>query len=777
MRNPWIQAARLDVSAMLTGVMRRRWLPLAAALALQTTSMAFPGPASVDQSGGQRRNPPVRVAVEAIAIDVQVVDRDGRPVAGLAPDAFNVTINGRRRRVVSAEFIQTRTSSTAPAASSGAAVAPVPQPPAVPAAGRVIMLAVDCLSFSPGVARRAVDAAREFVERLSPEDLVGLFAYPAGPDIDPTIDRGIIMRALDSVVGQREIGPVGQFRLRPSEVIDIASEMPQEDGPILLAVVKRECGDVEDVFCRKRIGADVTSTALYYEAQAHVSLGGLRSLLTKMSGVPGRKTLILVSGGLIASDRPGGRPDISDIGAIAGREAARANTAIYTLNIDTTSEDANSAETRGLPQDLTNLRRDGEVRSRWLENFSGAAGGAFFRVVAGGGDYAYNRILNETSSYYLLGVEPLEADRTGLTQEIKVKVDRRNVTVRSRRWVALPDETATGRRSGSVPDVAAPSKPSASPAAVPPPVVRPLPSALQPLVDAFARGDYAAMHSQLEATIDLANMIRGFRMADPPWPESPRRSSVFALELGIAGLRSDNGFARDQGARLLAEYNARVRQPLGADAFECAWLWAEVAALGGLLRPDTTMAFVNRAPQRCPNEPRLHLAAAIVAEQLWLSASQRSAAATEDVIRRYEEAMKSSETALEARMRAGWMLHRLGKSAQALDLLEVDRDGAPDRYVRYLADLIRGQALHALGRADEAATALRAALAQWPGAQSARIALMTLMLNRGDRLEAAALAEAIESSTEDEFDPWWIYWSGDFRAYPSIIGRLRELSR
>ena len=68
---------------------------------------------------------------------------------------------------------------------------------------------------------------------------------------------------------------------------------------MLLAVVKRECGDVEDVLCRKRIGVDVTSTALYYEAQANVSLGGLRSLLTKMSGVPGRKTLILVSGGLI----------------------------------------------------------------------------------------------------------------------------------------------------------------------------------------------------------------------------------------------------------------------------------------------------------------------------------------------------------------------------------------------------------------------------------------------------------------------------------------------
>ena len=38
--------------------------------------------------------------------------------------------------------------------------------------------------------------------------------------------------------------------------------------------------------------------------------------------------------------------------------------------------------------------------------------------------------------------------------------------------------------------------------------------------------------------------------------------------------------------------------------------------------------------------------------------------------------------------------------------------------------------------------AFRAALQAWPGAQSARVALMTLLVVRGNREEAAALAEA-----------------------------------
>ena len=65
-----------------------------------------------------------------------------------------------------------------------------------------------------------------------------------------------------------------------------------------------------DPFCRQRLITDVTGTALYLEGEATASLGMLRSLVSDMGGFTGRKTVVLISGGMIASDTPGGRPDL-----------------------------------------------------------------------------------------------------------------------------------------------------------------------------------------------------------------------------------------------------------------------------------------------------------------------------------------------------------------------------------------------------------------------------------------------------------------------------------
>jgi tetratricopeptide (TPR) repeat protein len=172
----------------------------------------------------------------------------------------------------------------------------------------------------------------------------------------------------------------------------------------------------------------------------------------------------------------------------------------------------------------------------------------------------------------------------------------------------------------------------------------------------------------------------------------------------------------------------------------------------------------------------LQLAYAIISEQQWLGGTA-SANEEDAILGRYQAAMKSPDTAAEARMRAAWFLCRIGRLDDALRLAEVAPAAGTDPYVRYLTDLVRGQILRARGRPDDAAKAYRDALTAWPGAQSARVALMTLTLSRGDRQEAARLAEAAETEAGTEFDPWWTYWLGDYRAYPAIVGKLRESAR
>jgi tetratricopeptide (TPR) repeat protein len=94
-----------------------------------------------------------------------------------------------------------------------------------------------------------------------------------------------------------------------------------------------------------------------------------------------------------------------------------------------------------------------------------------------------------------------------------------------------------------------------------------------------------------------------------------------------------------------------------------------------------------------------------------------------------------------------------------------------------MRDLVRGQVLRALGRFDAAAESFRRALATFPEAQSARAALMALHVAHGERPEAEALAEAIQTAPDVAFDPWWRYWQGDFRHFPYILATLRELGQ
>src|SRR5262249_29372406 len=149
---------------------------------------------------------------------------------------------------------------------------------------------------------------------------------------------------------------------------------------------------------------------------------------------------------------------------------------------------------------------------------------------------------------------------------------------------------------------------------------------------------------RLADTQDFTTLLRHFRGSDAPWPDAPKRTAVFALELAVAALRSHNPDARDEGGRLLAEYNARVRQPGEPGALEGVWLWIEVAAFEGLFMADSAMLFVPRAVDRCPGEGRLRLAYAIISEQQWL---RGSAGANEEnnILDRYQAAMKSPDTA------------------------------------------------------------------------------------------------------------------------------------
>jgi VWFA-related protein len=307
------------------------------------------------------------------------------------------------------------------------------------------------------------------------------------------------------------------------------------------------------------------------------------------------------------------------------------------------------------------------------------------------------------------------------------------------------------------------------------------------LADAFAARQYQAFEAGVARAAEPARLLREVRTSESRWPATPRREAVFALELVIGGLNRSDNEAHEEAMRLLEQQTQLVRHPFGADRFECAWYWTGIAGLQGLIRPALAETFVARAIGRCPDEPRFHLAAAVVADQHWPVGTTRKLPRQTKVVdpgdahrakvtSLYEAAMQFPSTATEARVRAAWFALRIGEADSALRLINAAAD-TDEPHVRYMREFVRAQVLRDLGRYADAAAAYRQALTIWPGAQSARLALMALQVAHGDRAEGEALSEAIQTAPGNDTDPWWRYWQGDFRAYTAILAALREIAR
>jgi VWFA-related protein len=391
---------------------------LAAGLLLQPTGFA-------------QQAPPFRGGADVILVDVQAVDRQGVPVSDLAATDFRVQLDRRERRVLSAEFVSE--SVVGPGlARADQPVTGVSGQPSDLALGRNIILAIDESSFSASNGLAAKQAATRFVGRANAYDRIGVFRLPVHRrELELTTDRDAAIREIDTVTGLLDYAD-SRYNLSLAEVIDITAG----DREALRRVTERECGSFNaEPLCPRQVQDEALALATMAEIQVERSATGLRTLFEVLSRWQERKVLVLVSGGLLASDRVGARPDVGGLISELGRQAARVNALLYVLHLDNSFIDAFSAKGGGV---RPSMMRESAVLGAGLDRMAGTAGGALIRVEAGSGDYAFDRVLRETSAHYLLGVEALQADRDGQAHAITVRVNRRSTDVRHRRFVVIP---------------------------------------------------------------------------------------------------------------------------------------------------------------------------------------------------------------------------------------------------------------------------------------------------------------------------------------------------
>jgi hypothetical protein len=244
-----------------------------------------------------------------------------------------------------------------------------------------------------------------------------------------------------------------QFHLSASEVIDIVAESEQAGlsqmnagrggrgtvatapGDVLQGVQTRECPSGQQG-CIQGLVIDAAIQAHQMEADLAESLGGIRALLTLLRQYPGRKTVVLISGGMPVNDGPGGWQHDGDEELALGRDAALSSSTIYAIHLDSSLTKVNSTEHRS-PRSVASASRDRQVQQRVLDAFASASGGALLTAPVDTGEASLARILRETSTFYTLAVVPDPKDLDGRPHTLKVNLSAKGLTLRVPRYVVL----------------------------------------------------------------------------------------------------------------------------------------------------------------------------------------------------------------------------------------------------------------------------------------------------------------------------------------------------
>lgn len=372
--------------------------------------------------------PVFRAGADLVVVDAVVVRRDGTPVPGLGPSDFQVTLDGRRRDVVSVEFVQ-----AVPEAMDQVVAGAAPAGAGVPE-GRLIVVAVDEHSIPAGAQASAREAVTRIVDGASAQDELALVTFPGAVAVGPTRDHASVRAAIPEVGGRRVDVPRTRFNLSASEAVQLRSRESVTTGEL----VDRECQRerLSNPSCPQEVREAGTAIADTLEQQGVLTIDALHGVIDHLKDVDGWKHLFVVSAGLPTTTVPGGRPNLTAAAEAVARRAAEANVNLYVLYLNVHFLQHFSAATGW--RSPGSLYQDISMFGSGLQRFAEGAGGAFFQVEVDADPFVA-RAYRETSAFYRLGIRPEPADRGGKPRQIRVTARPSGVTLRYRRFVVIPN--------------------------------------------------------------------------------------------------------------------------------------------------------------------------------------------------------------------------------------------------------------------------------------------------------------------------------------------------
>jgi hypothetical protein len=271
-------------------------------------------------------------------------------------------------------------------------------------------------------------AAVSLLDGLNAADRVGVNAIPRlRNNFTLTTDRIENRKALAGWVPGVYREQLGVYWIGVSEAYDIDAN----DQQIRDKVIARECGAYSPgrvyASCARDVVMESRQMASRLRQRGTQTLDSIRTLGRGLRQLPGPKTIVLVSGGIL---RPESMSSFGDVEA----ELAAAQITLYTLFFEKSEYSA------GRYRQSPTLGEDDRIFEDGLANVTSAAGGTFLRVIGTAETY-FERVATELSASYLLGIEVAATDRNGKPHRVDIKVKRSGLDVRGRKQYVIPAST------------------------------------------------------------------------------------------------------------------------------------------------------------------------------------------------------------------------------------------------------------------------------------------------------------------------------------------------
>jgi VWFA-related protein len=382
-----------------------------------------------DVSQAQAEQPPLtfRAETNLVEVDAFVSDASGKPVPGLRASDFQLLEDGKPQMVSAFSFVNIPIARPERPLFSPTAIEPDVDTN-VGMDGRIYLFVLDDLHIDLTRGPRVKEALHRFFERNFGASDLAAVVFTGGRSQDGqefTNNPRLLLAAVDKFMGRKLRSPT----------LERLDEYNRQQSAGL-----RNAGD------------PVNDPAAFERAQnARNMLQSLQKLSDFMAGLHGRrKALVLVSEGVDYDiynlfDNNSAASTIVDATRDAVAAATRGNVSIYAIDprgLVTPGSDL--IESSGVAADEPNLglgiqsaMNELRLSQDSLRELADETGG-FAAVNRNNVDEAFDRIVADNSSYYVLGYVAANDKRDGRFRKIEVRVTRPGVTVRARRGYVAP---------------------------------------------------------------------------------------------------------------------------------------------------------------------------------------------------------------------------------------------------------------------------------------------------------------------------------------------------